>query len=81
LTAFIIIARSATAIATENQRLSRDQAAEIRDEAAFLFEHGSYSELENESAALSLAQAEDALYQALVDEYSAWLDLGALAGR
>ncbi len=70
-----------TAIATENQRLSRDQAAEIRDEAAFLFEHGSYSELENESAALSLAQAEDALYQALVDEYSAWLDLGALAGR
>jgi outer membrane protein TolC len=69
------------AISTENQRLSRDQAAEIRDEAAFLFAHGSYSELENESAALSLAQAEDALYQALVDEYSAWLDLAALSGK
>jgi hypothetical protein len=71
----------AAAIATEGQRLSRDQAAELRDEAAFLYGKGSYSELENEAAALSLAQAEDSVYQSLVDEYSAWLDLGALAKK
>jgi hypothetical protein len=71
----------AAAIATEGQSLSRDQAAELRDEAAFLYGEGSYSELENEAAALSLAQAEDSVYQSLVDEYSAWLDLGALAKK
>jgi hypothetical protein len=68
-------------IATEAQKVSLDQAAEVRDEAAFLLGKGSYSELENESAVLSFAQAEDALYQGLADEYSAWLDLAALAGK
>jgi hypothetical protein len=68
-------------IAVEAQKVSRDQAAEVRDEAAFLLGKGSYSVLENESAVLSFAQAEDSLYQSLADEYSAWLDLAALAGK
>jgi hypothetical protein len=76
-----IAAVQAAAIATEGQSLSRDQAAELRDEAAFLYGEGSYSELENEAAALSLAQAEDSVYQSLVDEYSAWLDLDTLAKK
>lgn len=76
-----VAAVQAAAIATEGQSLSRDQAAELRDEAAFLYGEGGYSELENEAAALSLAQAEDSVYQSLVDEYSAWLDLGALAKK
>lgn len=76
-----VAAVQAAAVAVEGQKVSRSQASEIRAEAAFLFAQGSYSELENESAALALAQAEDALYQALVDEYSAWLDLAALAGK
>jgi hypothetical protein len=76
-----VAAVQAASIATEGQKLSRDQAAELRDEAAFLYGQGSYSELENQSAALSFAQAEDALYQSLADEYSAWLDLAALANK
>ncbi len=69
------------ALSTESQRIAVAQAAEIRAEAAFLYAQGSYSELEDESAALSSAQAEDALYQALADEYAAWLDLAALAKK
>jgi hypothetical protein len=76
-----VAAVQAAAIATEGQTLSRDQAAELRDEAAFLYGEGSYSALENEAAALSLAQAEDSVYQSLVDEYSAWLDLETLAKK
>ncbi len=76
-----VAAVQAAAIAVEGQNVSLAQAAEIRAEAAFLYARGSYSELEDDQAALSLAQAEDALYQALGDEYSAWLDLAALAKK
>jgi len=69
------------AISTENQRLSISQAEEIRAEAAFLYAQGSYSEIDNDQAALALVKAEDALFQALADEYAAWLDLAALAGK
>jgi len=76
-----VSAVQAAEIATEGLETARDQAAEVRDEAAFLLKSGEYSVLENQSAVLSLATAEDSLYQSLVDEYSAWLDLAALAGK
>jgi hypothetical protein len=66
---------------SEGRKLARDQAAELAEVADFSYKSGSYSAIENETAALSLAAAEDAYYQALADEYSAWLDLGALAGK
>jgi hypothetical protein len=65
----------------EGAKIARDLSSELADVAAYSFKSGSYSAIENEGAALSLASAEDGYYQALVDEYSAWLDLAALAGK
>jgi hypothetical protein len=66
---------------SESRKLSRDQSAELAEVAALSYKSGSYSALENESALLALDAADDAYYQALADEYSAWLDLGVLAGK
>ncbi len=66
---------------SESRKMARDQSAELTDVAAYSYKSGSYSAIENETAVLALAAAEDAYFQALADEYSAWLDLGALAGK
>jgi hypothetical protein len=68
-------------ITREVGKIARDMSAELADVAAYSFKSGSYSAIENETAVLALAGAEDDYYQALADEYSAWLDLEALAGE
>jgi len=65
----------------EGEKIARDLSSELAEVAAFSFKAGSYSAIENETAALALAAADDTYFQALVDEYSAWLDLVALAGK
>lgn len=76
-----VAAVQAAKLNIESRKLALDQSAELAEVAAFNFKSGSCSALENEAAALALAAAGDDYYQALVDEYSAWLDLGALAGN
>ena len=76
-----VAAVQAAKLNTESRKLARDQAAELAEVADFYHRSGSYSAIENETAALALAAADDAHYQALADECAAWLDLGALAGK
>ena len=71
----------AAKISTEGSKVALDQAADLSRVAAFNLSSGEGSALDSESALLSLAEAEDTLYQSLVDEYSAWLDLAALAAK
>jgi hypothetical protein len=74
-------AAQAAMVEVESRRIARDQAAELAAVADLSAKEGSFSALEDETAAQAQAEAEDGLYQALVDAYSAWLDLAALAGR
>jgi outer membrane protein TolC len=76
-----LAAAQAAKLNGEGRKMARDQAAELAEVADFSYKSGSYSAIENETAALALAAAEDDYYQALADEYSAWLDLAAQAGR
>lgn len=69
----------AAAITTDANKVAVEQAKSVAQVAAFSLKSGDGSVLENDTAILSLAEAEDTLYQSLVDEYSAWLDLAALA--
>jgi hypothetical protein len=76
-----VAAVSKAKINRESGKIARDLSAELADVAAYSYKSGSYSAIENETAVLALAGADDDYYQALVDEYSAWLDVAALAGR
>lgn len=76
-----VAAVKAAKINSENCKLALDQAKEMVGVAAFNLSSGEGSALEKDSALLSQAEAEDALFKALADEYSAWLDLAALAGK
>jgi len=76
-----VAAVDAAKITKEGSKVALDQAVDLAREAAFNLSAGTGSVLDNESALLSQAEAEDTLYQSLVDEYSAWLDLAALAEK
>jgi hypothetical protein len=71
----------AAKITTESSRLAYQQAVDVADVAAFNLRAGESSQIECDTANLAVTQAEDALYQSLADEYSAWLDLAALAAN
>jgi hypothetical protein len=76
-----LAAVQAAKLNSESRKTARDQSAELVDVASYSFKSGTYSAIENETAILALASAEDAYYQALADEYGAWLDLAKLAGK
>jgi trimeric autotransporter adhesin len=76
-----VAAVQAAKINREGRKITRDQSADLAEVAAFNFKSGSYSAIDNETAAMTLASADDSYYQAIVDEYSAWLDLAKLAGK
>jgi hypothetical protein len=72
-----VAAVKAAKISSEGSRIALRQAQDVADVAAFNQKTGDSSELEMETAALSVTEAQDTLYQSLADEYSAWLDLAA----
>lgn len=67
------------AMSREGCESALSQSRELAGIAEFNLKSGDGSALEYRSALLAVAQAEDSLYQALADEYAAWLDLAALA--
>ena len=47
----------------------------LKEEAEFLFDQGNMSELELEDARVTYEQAENSLFSAMVEEYTALLNL------
>jgi outer membrane protein TolC len=60
---------------TAIQKLQLSRNTELLSETEFLATTGDASKLELEEATLAVQASQDALFSALVEEYSAWLDL------
>lgn len=59
----------------EVRNIELEQMELLKEEAEFLFDQGDMSELEFEDARITYEQAENSLFSALVEEYTAWVNL------
>ena len=69
------IALESSAQNRELARIEEEQAAELYEEALYLYDLGEYSQAERDDAALTLKSAETSLFSALADEYLAWREM------